>query len=237
MDRSDEARQLGERLLAATRQRYGDESMKTFNAISELANAELVHGDFARAEALLAPVMPVMERVLGADHPFTAINAGNMGSALIQQGRNEEALPWMQRAYDQLLKTLGPDSRSTLLYEHNLAAVLRDMGQLELALQHARHATERFEATLHDNPERANPRVMLASILLRMGRYPEAERELTTSWDILTASKEYDPTESSLLWVANIFIKLYTAWHKPDKVAQWRAKTSTTPVTDGAQTH
>jgi non-specific serine/threonine protein kinase/serine/threonine-protein kinase len=237
MGRDDEARPLLEKLLIARRARYGDEDTRTLGVVNSLAVIEMNQKNFARAEALLAPVLPIVERVLGTDHALTMVSINNMGSALRAQGRNEEARPYLQRVLDYALKNYGPTAFQTIVVESNLAQLLRDTGQLEPALQHARSAAEHADVTMHDNPIRATLHTVLATILTRLQRYPEAERELSTAWDVFTSTQGLGPTHPRAQNVVDDFIKLYTAWNKPDKVAQWQAKKSAESVTDSTQTH
>lgn len=224
MARFDEARPLYESLIAQRRARYGEEHSKTLSAINGLAILELEQKHFAEAEKLLAPQLPIVERVFGAEHPTTLRFVSNLGGAIRQQGRNEEARPYYERAFELSRKLYGPTSPSTVIAQSNLANLLRDAGELDAALVHARAASEDAAAAFGDNPMRAIFRKELATVLIRMRRYAEAEGELTQAWATFTAAKDYGPLHPRTQEVVEASIELYGAWHKPDQLALWQAR-------------
>jgi len=224
MARYDESRRLYETLIAARRARYGEENSKTLGAINGLAIVELEQKHFARAEALLAPIVPVAERVLGADHGATILFISNLGGAIRQQGRNEEARPYYERVFDYSSKTYGLAAVRTIIAESNLSLLLRDAGELPLALAHARSAAQHADETLGNNPMRALFHKELATILTRMQRWPEAERELSNAWSTFTAAKDYGPAHPRAQEVVDAYVDLYRSWKKPDLQARWEAR-------------
>jgi non-specific serine/threonine protein kinase/serine/threonine-protein kinase len=64
----------------------------------------------------------------------------------------------------------------------------------------------------------------LATVLIRQQRYAEAEHELDRAWSIFAQTKDYVPTHPRVLDVVDTYVELYTAWQKPERAAQWKAK-------------
>lgn len=224
MARYDEARPLYERLIDSRRARYGAEHSKTLAAINGLAILELEQKHFAQAEALLTSILPIAERVLGNNHAATIRFVSNLGGAIRQQGRNEEARPYYQRTYDYSLRTYGPEAFQTIVAESNLSLLLRDAGQLDSALEHARHAANQADATLGDNPVRAIFHKELATILTRLKRWPEAERELSAAWHTFSTAKGYGPEHPRAQEVVAACVDLYRDWGKPQKLVEWESR-------------
>jgi len=53
--------------------------------------------------------LTICEKALGLDHPHVATSLNNLAELYRTQGKNEEALPLLQRSLAIREKTLGPD--------------------------------------------------------------------------------------------------------------------------------
>lgn len=222
--RYDEARPLLREVIAAYTRLHGADNSKTLSAVNDLAVVELEQKHYAAAEKLLTPQLAICERKYGADHPATLIVVGNLGGAIRQQGRNEEARPYYERAFEGWRERGGPASPAAVGSETNLALLLRDAGQLDEAERHARSAAANADIAFGDNAYRAIIHREYATILTHMGRYADAERELDGAWKVLAESKGYGPDHPRSQDVIDSLVDLYTQWNKPDLAAQWRAK-------------
>jgi non-specific serine/threonine protein kinase/serine/threonine-protein kinase len=220
----DEARPLLEEMLAQRRKQYGDEHSKTIDAINGLAIVALEQKRYADAEHLLAPQLPVLERVFGSDHPLTMRLVSNLGGAIRQQGRNEDARPYYERVATLALKLYGPTNPSTVVAESNLSLLLRDAGDLAGAEAHGRTAATNGDVAFGDNAMRGIMHRELATVLLREHKFDEAERELTTAWDIFTHAEGFGPSHPRAQDVVDTFIELYEASGKPGRKAEWVAR-------------
>jgi len=221
----DEARPLYEDLIPRYRARYGEEHSKTMSAINGLAVLDLEQKQYAAAEKLLAPGLPISERVFGPEHPRTLSLLSNLGGSIRQQGRNEEARPYYERAVTLANKLYGADSYRTVITESNLSLLLRDAGQLPEAEKHARiavaHADKAFGM---DNAYRGIMLDGLALVLTSEKRYADAEHELDGAWKILSNAKDFGPQHPRSQDVVDHYIDLYTAWGKPERAEEWRAR-------------
>lgn len=225
----DEARPLYETVLKRYMSLYGDENSKVQGVLTGMSVLELEQKNFAAAEALLAPLLPIVERERGLEHPVTANVLNNLGSAIRLQGRNEEARPLYERVLKINRKLYGPGHLRTLYSETNLALLLRDAGQLDLAEQHARFSADHTESAFGENPYRGAVYRELATILIRQKKYAEAEQELDRAWKIMTAPKAYGPAHTRVQDVVDSYVELYAAWGKPESEASWRAKKTVKP--------
>lgn len=73
------------------------------------------------------------EKVLGPDHPSTAITVNNLGTLCRDQGKLDEAEKMYQRALAGKEKALGPDHTSTLETVNNFGNLYKDQGKLKEA--------------------------------------------------------------------------------------------------------
>lgn len=222
--RLDQARALAEELVARSRAQYGEDSTRTASAINELAIVAAMQRRFADAEALLAPEQAVYERIYGKDHPMMLRLISNLGSFIRQQGRNEEARPYYERALALAGQLYGPTNSATVIAESNLSLLLRDAGDLAGAERYGRRAVEHADAAFGDNAMRAIMSREYATILIRLQRYDEAERQLDHAWAIFSAAPGYGASHPRAQDVVDSCIELYRAWHKPAALAQWQAR-------------
>ena len=84
--------------------------------------------------------------MLGQGDPDTLRVFGNLGTALAQQGRLEEAEQMHRLALEGLQGTLGLEHPDTLASLNTLGATLRQLGKLEEAEQVERQALEAAHA-------------------------------------------------------------------------------------------
>jgi non-specific serine/threonine protein kinase/serine/threonine-protein kinase len=224
MARYDDARPLYEELVATYRSRFGDDNTLTLGATNGLAVLDLEQKHFAEAEKLLAPAVATAERLLGPDHPLTVQLLSNYGGAIRQQDRNAEARPYYERAFAATRRLYGEEGIRTVSAESNLALLLRDLGDLDAAEKHARSAVEHADRSMAGNAYRGIIHREHATILLRMHRFGEAERELDAAWSVLSEAPGYGPDHPRSQDVVDTYIDLYTVWGKPERAAAWRAR-------------
>lgn len=67
--------------------------------------------------------LSVKEKILGADHPDTALTMNNLGVIVQKQGRSQEARALFELALGHLEARLGTDHPRTRMVRGNLAAV------------------------------------------------------------------------------------------------------------------
>ena len=154
----------------------------------------------------------------------------NLGSFIRQQGRNEEARPYYERAVQLAQKLYGPGGTAAVMTQSNLSLLLRDAGDLEGAERHGRIAVEHADAALGDNAMRAIMPREYATVLIRMHRYAEAEQQLDRAWAIFEKADGYGPAHTRAQDVVDSYIELYRAWGKPEALARWQARKLATPA-------
>jgi non-specific serine/threonine protein kinase/serine/threonine-protein kinase len=223
--RYDEARTIYRQLVTRYRSRYGEADSHTLDAINDLAINYLQSKRYADAEALLAPVLPLVERTFGRNHPTTLSMLSNLGGAIRQQpGRNAEARPYYERALRRSQTLYGPDGKRTVFAEINLAVLLRDAGELPDAERHARAAVGHMDKAF-GSASAYNGMLLdkLATILMREHKYAEAERTLDQAWAVLSKAPGFGPAHPESQTVVGDYIKLYTDSKQPALAGKWRS--------------
>src|SRR5215210_88011 len=80
-------------------------------------------GEYAEAQPLLERALGIYEKMLGPEHPDTALSLNNLAGLLQAQGDYEEARPLLERALGIYEKVLGPEHPDTALSLNNLASL------------------------------------------------------------------------------------------------------------------
>ncbi len=85
--------------------------------------------DQAAAEELYRKALAIRTKILGEEHPFTAVSCTNMGDSLYAQGKFRDAQPWYDRALAICRKTLGEEHPQTASSYGNAAITLDQQGR------------------------------------------------------------------------------------------------------------
>ena len=138
----DEARELGEQVLAGMRQELGEEHPDTLLAINNLALTLFEKGELKRARELQEKVLEAQRRVGGKVHPNTLVAMGNLATTLQAQGELERAQELQEKALEAWCRTRGEQHPDTLIAMSNLGLTLQMQGELRGAQELHENALE-----------------------------------------------------------------------------------------------
>lgn len=161
---------------------------------------------------------------LGPDQPDTIVSMSNLAVAYQAAGRLAEALPMFEEALARRRATRGPEHPQTLRSINYLArAELVDHPERAEPLLRAALAVH--EKKDPDNWRAFETRSLLGASLFGQKKYAEAEPELLRAHEGLKARVTSIPAPSRkvLNETVDSIIRLYEAWAKPEKAAEWRA--------------
>jgi serine/threonine protein kinase/tetratricopeptide (TPR) repeat protein len=159
----------------------------TILAWGTVEQAEGKFGDGAREQKR---ALALVEQALGPLHPDSAIAAMNLGNALHELGRDDEAEPYGRRAVETFERLVGPEGAQVAVAVYDWGEQLAGLGRTA----EARQACERALAIW--TKENASPffvglaRLDLARIELAEKRPVEARRLVETS---IAAIAKQDP--------------------------------------------
>jgi len=131
-----------------------DEPRALARYLNEQGMALYSAGHYTEARPSLENALAIYEKILGPDHPDTALSLNNLGVLLQGQGKFTEAQPYYARALAIWEKVLGPDHSNTAFSLNNLAELYRVQGRYAEALPLYRRALACREKTLgpeHDD--------------------------------------------------------------------------------------
>jgi tetratricopeptide (TPR) repeat protein len=105
-------------------------------------------------DALRREVFTSSERVLGWDHPLTAFAALEYAVVLIDEGRSDEAMPLIRKAWSRLEQTYGAGSSWMAIVEGVMGYVHIANGDFDAGREQLQRVLDRTEPDVV--PERAN---------------------------------------------------------------------------------
>ncbi len=145
----DEARVLGESLVERLRKSRGDTHPRTLDLLETLATAELRAHESERAlEHFRAALAGRADARHGGDPVGRATTLANIGAALTDLGRGDEAVSTLERAEDELTQAgFGPEHPNAIAIEANLVELHRRSGRREQAIVGYERLLERMHAS------------------------------------------------------------------------------------------
>ena len=90
-------------------------------------------GRYDDAEPLFEEALSIHRRVLGADHPDTAISLNDLASLYRAQGRYVEAAPMYKEAVEIVERVLGAEHPNTKITHENYEVLLAEMKEKGVA--------------------------------------------------------------------------------------------------------
>ena len=143
-----------------------------FNSMGEVYHAQ---GNYDRALEFFEKVLVIREKVLGMDHPGTAITYNNMASVYYALGDYEKALEFLEKARLIQENVLGMDHPDTASTYNNIAGVYHDLGDYEKALKFYEKAQVIKENKLgKEHPSTAATYNSIAIVYRDQGDYEKA---------------------------------------------------------------
>jgi serine/threonine protein kinase/tetratricopeptide (TPR) repeat protein len=226
LGRHEEAQELYRELSAHFARTLGETHSRTLDARYGMAVDLLRAKRFVEGERILTPLLATAEKTLGAEHPTTISILSALGGSIRQQpGRNAEARPYYERVFDMVRRQFGADTLRSAISEINLATLLGEAGELDAAETHARSALKHGrEAIGADSPRLSYMMRTTASVLIRRGRYAEAEKLLDENRAILAGAEGIDASHPLRQDLAREYINLYRAMERPDLERKWQAE-------------
>ncbi len=203
--------------------RLGPDHPDTLLSMSNLGVAYKDAGRLTEAMPILKDTWKRRQAKLGPDHPETLVSLSNLAGAYQAAGRTADALPLYEEALKRRRATRGPDHPQTLRSINSLArAYLADRPALAEPL--LRQAIPIYEKKLPDDWRRFETEYLLGASLLGQKKYADAEPWLLRGVDGLKAraAKIPAPSRQVLPEARDRIIRLYEAWGRKEKAAEWR---------------
>jgi hypothetical protein len=150
----------------------------------------------------------------------------NLAEDLRVMGRLAEAAALHEQTLAMRISKLGPEHPYTLGSQANLASAYCDAGLFSRAESTLRQCLAIRQRIQPEDWITFSTRSQLGGSLLGQKKYAEAEPLLLLGYEGLKArqAKILVPQRTRLIEARERVVRLYEAWGKPDKAAEWRKK-------------
>ena len=228
----EKAQQLYAITLEAYRRTLGEKHDKTINATASLAGLYFNLKDYSQAEKLYSQAFETAELALGKDHPLAPKSQAALARTYERQGRLEQAVAVFIKALETERRVLGPNHPETLGTLVGLGHTRLERHEFNKAESDFREARSGYEKTASKAWERHYCEALLGVSLAGQKAYAEAETLLTAGYDgmIERQAAALVAGRAALDDIAAGAVKLYEDWNKPEKAAEWRAKSHVTQI-------
>lgn len=221
----DEALPFARNAFEMRQSLYGEQHPQSLSSMNNLASILADLGDLENAEKLYIRSLELRKMQHGEMSMPVAVGYNNLASLLRNDGRYNDATPLFKKATEIAVSVLGLDHSNVGILTSNLAGSLRLEGKLAEANQHYTSALSLLQETLSDDhPSTARVKIGLAKCLTDQGSFERAEVLITEGYDVLQEKG------SNLQIAHEAFIKLYTAWNRPEDVAIYQNLLTSTEV-------
>jgi serine/threonine protein kinase/tetratricopeptide (TPR) repeat protein len=209
-------------IVMLERQQFGAEHSSLALSLNNLGAVLFFQRKYEDAEVSYREALAINRRVLGESHPSVTMVMGNIGQVLSIQGKYPEAEQVLREALVIERRALGNDHPRVGVKLIFLADSLCRAGKASEAEQAAREALTINRTRLgNDHPRTKEAEGALGCALAARHEFVEAETLMLSYINSLQANVG---VEGELTEVMRRVIDMYSAWHKPDKAAEWREK-------------
>ncbi len=180
----------------------------------------------SEAEPLFRQALEGYRKIQGPDGFLTLDLTLDLANLLNQHGRGADAEPLLRDALEQFRKQSGPDDFRMAGILAPLGASLIQQGKWTEAEPLLRECLVVREKLQPDEWTTFTTRSLLGRALTGQKKYAESEPLIVSGYEGMKAreAKIPPPSKPRLTEAAERVVKLYEAWGKPDKAAEWRAR-------------
>jgi tetratricopeptide (TPR) repeat protein len=228
-----EAEPIYSKVLQVQRRVLGEEHPDTLTSMNNLGVLYRNLGKYAEAEPLCGRVVEIRQRLLGPEHPDTLLSMYNLGFVYLREGKNTQAEALFSRALEVWRRVPPPGTFDLMNAVVSLGRARLELNKYAEAETLLREALSRQEKKTPEAWERYSSQCLLGSSLTGQGRYGEAEPLLLSGYQGLLQREAAIPLASryALDQAGESIVRLYQAWGKPDKAAEWREKLQVSKAT------
>jgi tetratricopeptide (TPR) repeat protein len=221
------AEPLFRKALEAYRKTQGPDAELTLDLTRDLANLLDRTGRSSEAEPLFREALERARKQFGPDDPRTVLGfMAPFGMSLVQQAKWSAAEPLLRDALELARKHFGPADPQMAGILAPLSLCLIQQDKWSAAEPVLRECLAIRETVQPDEWNTFNTRSTLGGSLLGQKKYAEAEPLILSGYEGMKAREAKIPPQGKqrLADAALRVVKLYEAWEKKDKAAEWRAK-------------
>ena len=212
--------------LEMTRRVLGPEHPDTLGSMTSLAGVYAARGEYAQAEALDRQAIELQRRGLGAKHPDTLTSLSYLAALYQRWGKYGLAETYAQQVLAGRRQTLSSGDTATMTAAADLALAYLSQGKFTESETLSREALDFDRKSQPDDWQRFRAESLVGASLAGQRRYTEAEPLLIEGYQGMVARKDRmaAPDWYHLDRARGWIVRLYQAWGKPRKAAEWKKK-------------
>lgn len=219
----DESERYFRQALEIDQSWYGSDHPQTAWQMSRLAQTLGSEGKFDEEEKLLQQALPIEERAYGTVHPKVAIILNLLAGLAERRGKLDQAESYLNRMLSIERSAYGEESSQVTTAMANLGNLYLEKKQYVRAEQQYREVVRRFTEELSaDHVSTGIVQIKLGRVLLREGRYQDAEAHSSAGYGIL--AKQTSPSMRFRRFACEDLAAEYEALHQPEKAKQFQAE-------------
>jgi eukaryotic-like serine/threonine-protein kinase len=226
LDRHTEAASLLDQVIKGKEKLYGGSHPSTLLSLDLLATALLRSHQDERAITLRRDIVARASQTLGERDPTALSYLNNLAQALRQTGHLDEAEPIFRRLIVLYREVSGPKARDTLIVMGNLGLLLMQREKPDEAMPLMEDVLKGFRESLPAD------HWMIGVAMMNVGRcqtalHRHAEAETTLLETHAFLEKALGHSHERTIQARLALAKLYEAWGKGDKAAEWQVAPAT----------
>jgi tetratricopeptide (TPR) repeat protein len=152
----------------------GGDRLLASEILGNLGNVALRKSRYPEARESFEKARALQEQLLEPGDPRRARVTYSLGLVALGEGDKPRAVALLKEALQQTEVGKGADHPETALRHYTLSQALREVGQAEQALTHARAAVDIRKAALGEHPDVADSMDAVGMCLISLGRHEEA---------------------------------------------------------------
>jgi serine/threonine protein kinase/tetratricopeptide (TPR) repeat protein len=230
----EEAERLEREVLSLRRKLLGDEHPDVAASLNNLAQSLASRGAYRDAVPLLQEAASIFRSSLGNDHPSLAVVSENLAVSLLQDGDYLKADPAFREALAIRRKQSPQPHVDWLDSLVGLGECLELAGERIEAESLLRECLAICQEKSTDDWRCFQAESVLGAVLTSRADYEEAEQLLLKGHAGLQDHPPAKLAPQRTAAAARRLVRLYDAWGKPEKAAQWRSKLSTAAGADAS---
>jgi tetratricopeptide (TPR) repeat protein len=226
LGRYDRAETLFTQALASQRAVLGPEHPDTLTSMHDLALVYQGQGKYAPAESLYGQTLEIQRRVRGPEHPDTLSTLSDSASMYQREGKYALAESYAAQALAGQRRTLGLEHPDTMDTASALALSYQSQGKFAESESLAREVLQFNRKRRPDDWHGFFAESLLGASLAGQKKYPEGEALLLEGYQGMVARKDRIgvPDWYHLDRAREWTVRLYQAWGKQEKAAEWSKK-------------
>jgi tetratricopeptide (TPR) repeat protein len=181
--------------MAAYRKLWGNQNPFTAHAIARCAELHHQNGHADAARTLYEEALSIFQKLRGVDHPVTITLQIEIANLDHDVGHLKEAIDRYQRAVDAIQQSSVATKLDVAIVLAGQAALYRDAGYPQLALDAMEQGTALLRKELPDSPQLAQSEDVLGTLYLAMARLDDAEATFRRSLAIYDADPSPYPLQ------------------------------------------